>query len=88
MRVVIDTNITISGLLFGGLPLKIVRMCLHRQFVWVISPPRIEELERVMPESPQVAGAEAKTKRLVLDLLVEMAEVAIKTVKAATLCST
>ena len=48
MRIVVDTNITISGLLFGGLPLKVIRMALARQFVWVTSPPLMTEAERVI----------------------------------------
>ena len=48
IRAVIDTNITVSGLLFGGLPLKIINAAIDRRFVWMTSPYLIEELERVL----------------------------------------
>jgi Arc/MetJ-type ribon-helix-helix transcriptional regulator len=48
LRAVVDTNITVSGLLFGGVPLKVVRAAIARQFVWVTSAVLIEETERVM----------------------------------------
>ncbi len=48
IRAVIDTNVTVSGLLFGGLPLKIIHAALVRRFEWIISPVLITELERVL----------------------------------------
>jgi putative PIN family toxin of toxin-antitoxin system len=48
IRATVDTNITVSGLLFGGLPLKIIRMALNTQFTWVTSAPLMEETERVL----------------------------------------
>ena len=48
IRAVIDTNVTVSGLLFGGLPLKIIHAALARRFEWVTSPILIYELERVL----------------------------------------
>lgn len=47
-RVVIDTNIIVSGLLFGGLPLTILTAAIDRRFVSVTTPDLIEELERVL----------------------------------------
>ena len=48
IRVTVDTNITVSGLLFGGLPLKVVRFALEKRFIWVTSPSLIDETERVL----------------------------------------
>ncbi|MFZ4404777.1 MAG: putative toxin-antitoxin system toxin component, PIN family [Pseudobdellovibrionaceae bacterium] len=48
IRAVIDTNITVSALLFGGLPLTIVKAALAKKFTWVTSPFLIEESERVL----------------------------------------
>jgi putative PIN family toxin of toxin-antitoxin system len=48
IRAVIDTNILISGLLFGGIPLKIIKAGLDRRFYWVTSPFLLEELERTL----------------------------------------
>ncbi len=47
-RAVVDTNVTVSGLLFGGLPLKVVNAAVARKFTWVTSPALISEIERVM----------------------------------------
>ena len=48
MRVVLDTNIVVSGLLFGGIPLKILKSGFQERFIWLVSPPLIDELERVL----------------------------------------
>ena len=48
IRAVVDTNISVSGLLFGGLPMKIIRAALSRRFIWVTSPPLMDEVERVL----------------------------------------
>jgi predicted nucleic acid-binding protein len=48
IRAVVDTNVTVSGLLFGGIPLKVVHAALARRFTWVTSPVLIDEVERVM----------------------------------------
>ncbi|MGK5082537.1 putative toxin-antitoxin system toxin component, PIN family [Bdellovibrionota bacterium FG-1] len=48
LRAVVDTNITVSGLLFGGLPLKVIHAAIARRFVWVTSPVLMDETERVL----------------------------------------
>ncbi len=48
IRAVVDTNIVVSGLLFGGLPLKVIHAGLARKFTWVTSAPLIAETERVL----------------------------------------
>ena len=48
IRAVVDTNITVSGLLFGGVPLEIVHSALSIKFVWVTSPALMREAQRVM----------------------------------------
>ena len=48
LRVTIDTNITVSALFFGGLPLKVVRAGIEGRFIWVCSPPLFKELETVL----------------------------------------
>ncbi len=48
IRAVVDTNIVVSGLLFGGLPSKVINAAIDRRFIWVTSPSLIEELERVL----------------------------------------
>jgi len=48
VRAVIDTNITVSGFLFGGLPLGIINAALSRRFIWVTSPSLMAETHRVL----------------------------------------
>lgn len=48
IRAVIDTNVVISGLLFGGIPYRVVKAAIGRRFTPVLSAPLIEEIERVM----------------------------------------
>jgi len=47
-KATIDTNVFVSGLLFGGLPLKLLEGVIHRKFTLVISPPLMEEIEKVL----------------------------------------
>jgi predicted nucleic acid-binding protein len=51
IRAVIDTNITVSGFLFGGLPLGIINAALSHRFVWVTSPALMAETHRVLQSS-------------------------------------
>ena len=48
MRVVFDTNVIISALLFGGKPKEAVDLCLAGQIEVCVSPPLIEELVGVL----------------------------------------
>ena len=48
IRAVIDTNIVVSGLLFGGLPYRVVRAAIDRKFTHVTSPPLMTEIEKVI----------------------------------------
>lgn len=49
-RVVIDTNIFISGIGWGGLPLKILELWKNNEFILVTSLDLIEEIEKVIEE--------------------------------------
>ncbi len=86
IRAVIDTNITVSGLLFGGLPLKIIRAALARRFEWVTSPALIDELERVL-RSEKFALSDHEIQALTTPIL-GMAEIIVpeKTINAITRC--
>jgi len=44
-RVVADTNIYISAIMFGGLPGSVLDLGLLRAFTLVVSPPLLDELE-------------------------------------------
>ncbi len=48
IRAVIDTNIVISGLFFGGVPLKVMEAAIDRKFTHVLSAHIIAEIERVL----------------------------------------
>jgi len=48
MRVVVDTNIIISGIFWEGNESSILKMCKTNEHTNIISPPIIEELERVI----------------------------------------
>ena len=47
-KVVIETNIIVSGLLFGGLPSKILDLGLTNQIDWFSSLSLKNELDRVL----------------------------------------
>jgi putative PIN family toxin of toxin-antitoxin system len=48
IRAVVDTNITVSGFLFGGIPLKVIHAAISGEFVWVTSPALMQETQRVL----------------------------------------
>jgi putative PIN family toxin of toxin-antitoxin system len=47
-RVTIDTNVFVSGLLFGGIPLVLLKTVLEKKFILIMSPDLISEIERVL----------------------------------------
>ena len=50
MRAVLDTNVLVSGIFFGGVPSRILSAWAARQFELVLSPPILEEYQRVGEE--------------------------------------
>jgi putative PIN family toxin of toxin-antitoxin system len=75
IRAVVDTNITVSALLFGGLPLKVLRAALSQKFIWVTSPFLIEETERVL--SSDKFGLAAQEMKALTSPIFSIAEVVI-----------
>ncbi len=61
MRVVLDTNVLLSGILFLGLPRNLIERALHGDIDVVTSPPLLAELEELLGRkfdfSPEVAAA-------------------------------
>ena len=54
-RLVLDTNVLVSGLVFGGPPAEIIQLGLNRDVTFVTSPILLEELERILHlKFPQV----------------------------------
>jgi putative PIN family toxin of toxin-antitoxin system len=47
-RVVVDTNVLVSALGWGGAPRQIVNLCLRDEIQVVLSPPILQGLERVL----------------------------------------
>jgi putative PIN family toxin of toxin-antitoxin system len=86
IRAVIDTNITVSGLLFGGLPLKIIHAALARRFEWVTSPILMKELEQVL-RSKKFALADHEIEVLMAPIL-RVAEIIVpeKTITTIARC--
>ncbi|MCC6806379.1 MAG: putative toxin-antitoxin system toxin component, PIN family [Deltaproteobacteria bacterium] len=77
LRVVIDTNITVSALLFGGVPLKVVEAAFSRRFVWVISEPLLVELDRALG-SPKFALS-AREKATLSAPILDVVEIVVPT---------
>ncbi len=66
-QVVIDTNVWISGLVFGGTPEKIVRLFIEGQIIVVVSEELLTELRRKITQKfslfvPQLALFEASIR--------------------------
>lgn len=47
MKVVVDTNVLVSGIFFGGVPGRVVDAWLHGQIELVLSPAILDEYRRV-----------------------------------------
>lgn len=50
MRVVLDTNVFISGIFFGGIPSKILNAWKNKNVTLIISPAILDEYRRVLLE--------------------------------------
>lgn len=70
MRVVLDTNVWVSGLVFKGEVRKVIQKALDEDFHPVISLPLLRELERVLlsPKIGYSADAAAGTLRQIQEL--------------------
>ncbi len=86
IRAVVDTNVIVSGLLFGGLPYKIVRAAMVRKYTWVTSPILIDEIERVM-SYPKFGLSNSEATALTAPLF-SIAEIVVpvKTISAIERC--
>lgn len=63
MRVVLDTNVLISGYVFGGLPRALIRGAFSGAFQLVISPALLSELEGVLAERFEMDASAVRTLR-------------------------
>jgi len=58
MRVVCDTNVLISGIVFGGSPYEILYEASERKIVVVISAPILNEVQKVLRNKFNFSGEE------------------------------
>lgn len=81
MRVVLDTNVVMSGLFFGGLPSRILEAWNRGGFEWVVSIAVLAEYRRVGLE----LGARYPARRAVVDAFLAAVEARAAVVAAAPL---
>ena len=67
MRVVADTNVFISALMFGGLPGRFLNLALERRFTLVISTALLDELDEKLRGKFAVSEGDAHAIRAKLE---------------------
>lgn len=72
MRVVLDTNVLVSAVLFGGLPRKVLLRALRGEFDVVTTARLMTEFEDVLVESFSVPPEIARAARSEYELLAEI----------------
>ncbi len=71
LRVCIDTNVWISGLLFHGSPAKVVDLAMKRKFQIILSQQILDELDRNLVK----LGVTVKASQKLLDRITEISDV-------------
>jgi len=56
MRIVVDTNVIISGIFFGGVPRKVLQLWRENAFKLICSPEILEEYEDVLKRLEKKTG--------------------------------
>ena len=75
MRVILDTNVFISGIFFSGPPYKVLRAGQDKKFRIVASPAILEEYQRVAETlSSQYPGVDIQQ---IIDLLISHADLVV-----------
>jgi len=72
IRVVFDTNVYISALMFGGLPGSLLDLGLLQSFLLVVSPALLDELDEKLQEKFEVAAEDAAIIREKLESIAEI----------------
>ena len=84
MKVVLDTNVLVSGIFFSGPPAKILRSWSHSKFRLVLSPEILDEYTRV---SAELADKFPDMDfRRILDLVVVRSEICSPTALPQRVC--
>lgn len=71
MRVLLDTNVLISAILFRGLPRSLLDRAIRGELELVTSPALLDELERILTDRFQVPSELARLARSELEILAE-----------------
>ncbi|TMB97830.1 MAG: putative toxin-antitoxin system toxin component, PIN family [Chloroflexi bacterium] len=74
MRVLLDTNVLVSAILFGGLPRELLRRALRGDFAVVTSAHLMREFEEVLRDRFGVAAAVAQAARAEYELLATLVQ--------------
>jgi putative PIN family toxin of toxin-antitoxin system len=72
VRVLLDTNVLISGILFRGLPRSLLERAIRGELDLVTSPVLLDELERVLTDALGVPPELARLARSELEALAEV----------------
>ncbi len=72
MRVLLDTNVLISGILFRGVPRTLLERAIRGEFDLVTSPALLDELEDVLVRSFELPPEFARAVRTELETLAEV----------------
>lgn len=67
MRIVLDTNVYVSALMFGGLPGTVLELALGQAFTTLISPSLLDELQDKLTEKFSVSASDAAFIRMKLE---------------------
>jgi putative PIN family toxin of toxin-antitoxin system len=73
-RVVLDTNVYISALLFGGLPGDLLELAFLRAFTLIVSPDLLDELEEKLREKFGVSQEDVRLLRARLESVSQVVE--------------
>lgn len=74
MRVLLDTNVVVSAILFGGIPRQLLEAALAGDLDLVTSPPLLAELERVLIRTFGFPSTMAASIRAELEALGDIVE--------------
>jgi len=74
VRVLLDTNVLVSAILFGGLPRELLRRALRGDFAVVTSAHLMREFEEVLRDRFGVAAAVAQAARAEYELLATLVQ--------------
>ncbi len=75
MRIVLDTNILVSGLLYSGKPRRLIDLAMHGKIEIVSSVEMIEELRDVL--SREKFGLEKEEQAKMVDFVVRLSHITI-----------